>query len=177
MKYTKSCVFSALLLSFMIVIFTFSAQPAEESSALSSPIAEAVVDWLYPNFDEMSAEEQTDVLDWWSHIIRKSAHLAEYTLLGLLCILAMGSIRSDHKRQPLSASLTVLKIALTAILIGIAYAASDELHQRFVSGRSGQLSDVLLDSCGVVAGVMLVYSSAKICNACQRRMLRKVERH
>lgn len=38
-------------------------------------------------------------------------------------------------------------------LIAALYAASDEIHQLFVPGRSGQLSDVILDSAGALAGV------------------------
>ena len=37
--------------------------------------------------------------------------------------------------------------------IAAAYAATDEFHQLFVPGRSGQLSDVILDSAGALAGV------------------------
>ncbi|KPL01056.1 MAG: hypothetical protein AMJ91_01815 [candidate division Zixibacteria bacterium SM23_73_3] len=39
---------------------------------------------------------------------------------------------------------------LISSLIGIAYAASDELHQRFVPGRSCEFFDFLADSLGVI---------------------------
>ena len=39
---------------------------------------------------------------------------------------------------------------------GILYAASDEFHQLFVPGRSGQITDVLIDSGGLLAGILLV---------------------
>ena len=35
------------------------------------------------------------------------------------------------------------------------YAVSDEIHQLFVSGRSCQLTDVLLDSAGAFVGHLL----------------------
>ena len=38
---------------------------------------------------------------------------------------------------------------------GALYACTDELHQIRTDGRSGQFTDVLLDSCGVLAGVLL----------------------
>ena len=41
--------------------------------------------------------------------------------------------------------------------LGTAYAASDELHQFFVPGRSGEFLDVLLDSAGVAVGVALLW--------------------
>ena len=43
-----------------------------------------------------------------------------------------------------------------ALAVGIAYAASDELHQPFVPGRQGSPLDVLLDSVGVAVGVYAV---------------------
>lgn len=48
-----------------------------------------------------------------------------------------------------------MEILLQPGLTGALYAASDEFHQLFVPGRSGQISDVLLDSAGVCFGVLL----------------------
>ena len=44
-----------------------------------------------------------------------------------------------------------------ATCTGAAYAGSDELHQKLIDGRSGQISDVLLDSCGVFLGAALAW--------------------
>lgn len=40
--------------------------------------------------------------------------------------------------------------------VGSLYAASDEFHQLFVPGRSGRLTDVLIDSAGLLAGILVV---------------------
>ncbi len=48
--------------------------------------------------------------------------------------------------------------------IGTGYAATDEIHQLFVPGRSGQLSDVLLDSAGVMAGIIIVLLLIRMVN-------------
>ena len=45
-----------------------------------------------------------------------------------------------------------------AWVVGTLYAASDEIHQLFVPGRSGQLRDVFLDSAGVAAGILLAWA-------------------
>lgn len=45
-----------------------------------------------------------------------------------------------------------LRTAATAIAIGAAYAASDEIHQMFVPGRSAEAADLLADVIGVLAG-------------------------
>ena len=42
-----------------------------------------------------------------------------------------------------------------AILLGSAYAVTDEVHQAFVTGRQGSPLDWLIDTAGVVAGVLL----------------------
>ena len=41
-------------------------------------------------------------------------------------------------------------------LTATVYAATDEFHQLFIPGRSGQVSDVLLDSAGALAGVLIL---------------------
>jgi VanZ family protein len=72
----------------------------------------------------------------WDLVLRKVAHMAEYAVLGGLLQRAVG-------REPL------------AILLGSAYAVTDELHQSFVTGRQGAPLDWLIDTIGVVAGVLL----------------------
>lgn len=169
MKYAKAAIFTALTLIMMIVIFIFSAQPADESSAMSSPLAEAAVDLLYPSFETMPSDVQTDLLDTWSHIIRKTAHFCEYALLGALILLSLGSIRSIKTELGALDAARRSLLPLAAFAIGALYAASDELHQRFVEGRSGQLSDVLLDSAGVMAGILLIFLAGLIKDARRKR--------
>jgi VanZ family protein len=72
----------------------------------------------------------------WDLVLRKLAHTVEFGVLGALLYRALG-------REPL------------AILVGSAYAVTDEVHQAFVSGRQGSPLDWLIDTTGVVAGVVL----------------------
>lgn len=168
MKYIKPIIYCTLTLFFMTVIFSFSAYPAESSSAMSSPIAEGIVELLYPAFDGMSTDDQLSLLDTWSFIVRKGAHFTEYTLLGLLLALSFGSLRSVRTNQTTLNAFLYSKLPLFAFIAGAVYASSDELHQCFVPGRSGQLSDVLLDSVGVAAGVLTICLIAKIKSACRK---------
>ena len=71
----------------------------------------------------------------WDLVVRKLAHLGEYAVLGMLLLRACGSIR-------------------WAWLLGVAYAATDELHQSFVEGRRGAPLDVAIDAVGVALGVL-----------------------
>ena len=45
---------------------------------------------------------------------------------------------------------------LGAFLVGAVYAASDEVHQIFIPGRSGEGKDVLLDCVGVLLGILIL---------------------
>jgi hypothetical protein len=74
----------------------------------------------------------------WDVVLRKAAHMAEFGLLWWLWQRALG-----FRRAPL------------AVAITLAYAATDELHQTFVSGRSGSVTDWAIDAAGVgLAGAL-----------------------
>ena len=42
------------------------------------------------------------------------------------------------------------------IVIGILYAMSDEIHQSFSPGRSPKITDVCIDTLGIIVGALLV---------------------
>ena len=73
----------------------------------------------------------------WDLVLRKLAHAGEYAVLGFLLVRAVGR-------------------ELPAVVLGVAYAASDELHQHFVPGRHAAVYDVAIDAAGVLIGVFLV---------------------
>lgn len=135
------------VLALMVTIFCFSAQKAEASDRTSGGIVTRVIALLYPHFDEMPEEEQEQIIHIFSVLVRKCAHLAEYLLLGAALMAHVKAI---------SACRSVRRPKLLSWLIGSFYAASDELHQLFVPGRSGEIKDVLLDSLGVLLGVLLL---------------------
>ncbi len=169
MNNRKAWFYWAAVLIWMAVIFSFSAQPAEKSSSVSSPITQRVVEAVYPSFDIKPQEDQAELIECWTTIIRKSAHFIEYALLGVLLYGAIGSISQEKKKSGLR-SQTVI-----GLLIGAGYAATDELHQLFVPGRSGQFSDVVLDSFGVAFGILLTCLVQLLINACRIRSGRRTE--
>ena len=135
------------VLALMITIFCFSAQEAVASDHASSGIVSRVIALLYPHFDQMREEKQEQILLIFTILVRKSAHLAEYLLLGAAL---MGHVKA------VSACRSLKHPLLLSYLIGTLYAASDELHQLFVPGRSGELTDAMLDSLGVLLGALLI---------------------
>lgn len=133
----------ALLLFWMIVIFYYSAQPAAESSELS----EGVVAGLQKMGKDIFILER--LLSWeeLETFVRKTAHVMEYAILG-------GLVFFNIKNWLINKKNTFYLFLGTTICA--LYAASDELHQYFVPGRSCQLSDVLLDTIGAFGGSCII---------------------
>ena len=58
--------------------------------------------------------------------------------------------------------ITRKKAYIYSLVIVFGYACSDEFHQLFVEGRSGQFKDVLIDTSGGVFGGILTFLKNKI---------------
>lgn len=145
MKYIRKKLTGSLVVLWMIVIFAFSAQPAQQSSQVSSSLAYRIAKWQNDLFRyEKSEAELCDQSESMQLVIRKGAHMTEFAILALLLYLYL-------KYYPLSKKQT----ALLALGITIGYAATDEFHQLFVPGRAGRLSDVCIDSLGGVLGIII----------------------
>lgn len=72
-------------------------------------------------------------------ILRKGAHIVEFSILFLLLISAFENYQ-----------LPIKKALLRAFCLTILYAISDEFHQSFVAERVASLADVAIDSLGVL---------------------------
>lgn len=141
-KKNKSVVWFIITVVWMTVIFCFSAQPADVSTDTSLHVGMAIGHMIVPGFSEMQKEEQIDYAEKIEFPVRKTAHATEYAILG--CLLTN-----------LCLSLSMKKASMWGWLMGSAYAATDEFHQLFVPGRSGQITDVMLDSVGCLVGCLL----------------------
>ena len=81
--------------------------------------------------------------DVWDLILRKAAHILEFAILAVLLIrVGLRKERGLNKRL----------VYVVALVFGILYAVMDEYHQTFIIGREGVLTDVLIDSLGVMLG-------------------------
>lgn len=155
-------VFLVLMLVMMVCIFLFSSRTSVDSTEDSYYVGRLVSELFVPDFDEWSAEDQQAFIEKIDHPVRKTAHATEYAVLAMLAAGAYfpacierdpGEIRDgvadipekNRKRRAL----------FSAWLTASAYAATDEFHQLFVPGRSGQISDVILDGAGALAGVVI----------------------
>lgn len=86
------------------------------------------------------------------HIVRKLAHFCEYTLEGFLLMLCM---RVYTRRYVRHISVPMLGGVLTAM--------ADETIQIYSPGRSSQVTDVWLDSAGVLAGILIALVFMVLC--------------
>lgn len=86
------------------------------------------------------------------HIVRKMAHFCEYTLEGFLLMLCM----RVYSRRP-------LRHITVPMLAGVLTALTDETIQIYSPGRSSQVTDVWLDSAGVLAGILIALVFMALC--------------
>ncbi len=136
-------IWSALpMLLLMGVIFSFSAKTAVESSKSSNVIVDVLMDEHLIGGVAKDPEKVRELL---SFLVRKSAHMAEFAVLAMLALFWLSSFPMTYRRR-----------CILAVLISACYAATDEFHQLFVPGRSGEVRDVLVDTAGAVIGILFL---------------------
>lgn len=140
MKNYKKLLYFVPMAVWMIVIFAFSAQPAELSNMNNS----FIIMELQKIGIDLTVIFGKDLANF---LVRKAAHLTEYAALYLLSYL--GLCRNGKRSR------------LFPLLIVFLYAGSDEMHQLFIPGRAGRFRDVLIDTCGGAAGLLLTFIGRK----------------
>ena len=141
----KTILKALALVLWCVVIFMFSANDSDKSSRQSNAVFNAVVEFVNPMYDSLDPEAQLEYKDTATFVIRKLAHFSEYALLGILAFINLWRVKRLGYRS------------LFAALFSCVYAASDEIHQLFVPGRACQFTDVLIDTSGAAAGILLVF--------------------
>ena len=136
-----------LIALWMLVIFLMSSEVAGTSSARSDEIVRTI--------QSIGVNTPTDLL---TFLVRKAAHICAYFILGILIF----NLLKEY-------DLGVKKMIFASIAIAMLYACTDEIHQMFVPGRSGEVRDVLIDTAGAALGVVVyaalssrLYKSSKL---------------
>jgi VanZ family protein len=130
------------VLVWMTLVFSFSADG--ESNRHSSRFFEPILHWLFPQMPSAQVEAI-------HHLIRKCGHLTEYAILALLLWRA---IRQSAGNLPRPWHWGEVGLTLACVWL---YAAGDELHQVFVPGRTGQVSDVFIDTAGGALALLALW--------------------
>lgn len=131
----KRIVYAVLIILWMITIFEFSNQNGDTSQGTSDVITDKIIEI------NNNLENKRDQV---SFCVRKLAHFSIYLIGG---ILAFGFFDTY--------SLQKKYVIAFALMFGIVYASLDEFHQSFISGRSAQMRDVCIDTCGVITGEII----------------------
>ena len=162
-KYVITGIAAVLLLLLYYVIFLFSAQNAEESSSLSQRITQKGVEIANSLSGGSWSDEKVEGLEErLEHLVRKTAHFAEYAYMGVLVYLLLSQWMRRGRRLYL---LTTGWVFLSA--------AGDEFHQFFVPGRYASPADVLLDTCGGIFGMSFCLCAAAVFRRHKHRAQRK----
>lgn len=133
-----------LLLMTFFTIFGFSNQDGETSGNLSRKVARKIIDF-FPSIRGKSEEAKNKIVEDIQPIVRKMAHFSIYTLVGMLMMVFMNTFSMKLK----------WKIYISAI-VGAIYASSDEIHQSFIPDRTPAITDVIIDTAGVMIGIFIV---------------------
>lgn len=146
-----------MLIAWCILIFSLSAQDAASSKETSGKVTEKVISIVYPEFSEYDSEKQDEIIHSVSFYTRKFAHFTIFAVLGVFAILSVITFKKPN---------FTLKVFISATFC-VLYAISDEFHQAFVSGRSGEIRDVIIDISGSLLAVgltALIFKFSKILN-------------
>lgn len=141
------------MLLMMVLIFLFSAKTATESDGTSLPIAKGLLNTYQSLFGKMGKDSYDVSLRVANVLTRKAAHVTEYGILSILVSYYIW-VRGHRGKQ----------FFFLTILISVGYAITDEIHQLFVPGRAGRITDVLIDSSGCIMGALfflLIYHLIK----------------
>lgn len=143
-------IFGILTAITFITIFIFSNQNGEKSGSVSRDFTKKVIETLHidKNLNEI---EKENLIENSQFIVRKLAHFTIYTIAGINLYGFINTYNIKNKYKMIG-----------ALLVGIIYAISDEIHQMFSGGRTPAVMDVFIDSCGVLFGINMFLITNKI---------------
>ena len=125
------------------IIFGFSNQNSKTSGGISQKVTEYIVKFI-PNIQQLEEVQKEEVIDRIESVIRKIAHFTIYALVGFLLM----SLMLTYKMKEID------QIGIS-LIIGVVYASTDEIHQAFIPGRGPQVTDIVLDTIGVLTGIFI----------------------
>lgn len=147
----RTFVFGLIFITWLLVIFSFSAMNARSSSDLTT-VAINILDnireksiFIDTIFNKLTENHSL------FYIVRKMAHMFVFCVLQIIIFIFLKTIKTS--------TLKAIFLSISAVFL---YACTDEFHQLFVSGRSGQFTDVMIDTIGGLIGVFISLSLLSI---------------
>lgn len=141
-KKTK-IILSILLISiWLFIIYNFSSMDNANTNGLSKGIIFKVVQFI----TNYNYNDTMNIVNTINTPIRKCAHMFEFCILGIIIYTSILNIKNKYNN----------KYLFISILLCFIFACFDEYHQLFVSGRTGQFIDVLVDTTGSIIGCIII---------------------
>ena len=144
----RKVIYITLTIIWMIIIFIMSSMDTYESNGKSKQTIKKTVQKTSEISEDIGVvnskptEKQiNETVDKLNFPLRKCAHATEYAILALLIIFVLNSFWGK--------SYSLKKVCI-AIGFCFLYSLTDEYHQLFVSGRTSQFTDCLIDTLGSI---------------------------
>ena len=157
-----------LVLIWMITIFYLSSMDSDQSNTKSKETINVVVENTIDVTNNIGITNEPTTKDNISSIVnvlnkplRKCMHATVYFVLVILVINAFNQMHL----------LTRVNTYIYSIIICFIYACTDEIHQLYVVGRTGQFIDILIDTIGALLGCGVFYIGSKIINKNRKRKI------
>ena len=152
-------IFAILTIVTFVTIFIFSSQNGEKSSSTSRGFTKKIIEILQLD-KNLSENEKENLIENSQFVIRKLAHFTIYTIAGINIYGFVNTYEIKKKNK-----------ILGALILGIIYAISDEIHQMFSGYRTPAIRDVFIDSCGVIFGICIFLAIDKIIKIRKNKVL------
>lgn len=133
-----------MLFSTFFVIFGFSSQNGTQSKGISTKVTDTILSFSN-KYKNANAKEKTKIRNKTNAVVRKIAHFTIYTILGILLMGIMTKTKLKIKWR-----------VLITLGTGIIYAILDEIHQIFSPGRTPKVTDVYIDTLGILLGIVII---------------------
>ena len=150
----RAAISAVAAIAWIGVLFYFSGQVGEDSSALSERVTRLVFGWLLDRGADFDLLHQC---------VRKAAHFGIFAVEG--CLMGMALLNALKRRTAIL--LAGAGCALLSVL--------NELHQMQATGRTCRLSDMAIDFCGALTGLAAAAAILHAFSAFIRRMAKKYD--
>lgn len=145
----KNIIMVILIILWCFIIFNASSKTSTESNIKSKELIyktskEIIKITNTLHITKINLNDETffqKMVNTLNYPFRKCAHASVYFILSILFILLLKNLSFPSK-----------KTLLVTIAICFLYSITDEFHQTFVNGRTGQFSDCLIDTLGAMLG-------------------------
>jgi VanZ family protein len=151
----------SLLRNWWPVVFWLGVIRAESSNAASAQNTGAL---LYKIISAIAPHIRPELVERLDAVLRKTGHFLGYAILSALVLLALRKTNRDRLRALLQRpwgsclhDLWRMEWAMLSVILTIVTASLDEIHQSFIPSRTGAWQDVVLDTCGAIVVLSIMY--------------------